>query len=186
MKKLYFNSGKLLSIFIFFSILILTSCSQKPVEENKRLITPDSLSAEDTEYLKERGFLENGNGPVCLYYRTTIKDEGIVLLNNKLIVYSKDTVESELLENIFDLSSSHSDNPETKSTITVYRKDNTMFKYGFPGNLDIDERFFSELRQLWRKVIAENQTQKTDPDSADGVFLGVKKKENPEKNNLGK
>ncbi len=166
----------LLLLFVFFGIVLLSLCTKEQKEENKKLFTPDSLSTKDIEYLKERGFLENDEKTVCVYYHTTIKNEGVLLSDKKIVVYRKDTVENEMLENIFDLSSSHSDNPEIKSTITIYRKDDTEFSYSFPGGLDIDERFFSELRKLWRKVIAGNQARQVGPDSTDGVFLGVKKK----------
>jgi len=60
-------------------------------------------------------------------------------------IKSPDAHSHTVLEGVFDLSSSHALSPEKKSTITLYRKDDSQFSCAFPGGLVIDEIFFSKL-----------------------------------------
>ncbi len=153
----------------------INSCAKKEKKKNTQLISPAAITTEDREYLTRRGLLESGEDILYLYYQTDITEEGILLTNKKIAVFSAESIKKEFMETIFDLSSSHAVSPEKKSRITVFRKDDTSFSYAFPGGLDIDETFFTALRTEWRTAISENQTRVKDTTS--GVFLGLKKKE---------
>lgn len=170
----------LLGLFIIVNCSLLVSCAKKAEEQNKQLFTPDLLSAKDSEYLKQRGFLVENEKIIYVYYTTKIADGGNLLTDQKVVAFQKDSEEKEPLQNIFDLSTTHALAPEENSTITVYRKDDTDFICAFPGGLDIDDKFFSELRTLWRNAISEKQAEK-ETDTTAGVILGVKNKEDAEK-----
>ncbi len=169
----------LTTLFITF----LGTYSKTDKKENTQLLTADQLTSKDTDYLAERGFVDSDERIIYLYYPAKINSGGVLLTDKKIVVFTDESAEKELLGNIFDISSSHAVSPEEKSTITLYRKDDSQFSCEFPGGLDIDEVFFSKLRTSWRTVIAEKQTEAVTDDTTDGVLLGVKEKKE-EKNLL--
>lgn len=182
MKKQAVTITMLVVSLIALLCTFLGSCSKAEKKQNTQLLTTDLLTSKHTDYLAERGFVDSDERIVYLYYQTKINAGGILLTDKKIVVYTDESVEKELLENIFDFSSTHAVSPEEKSKITLYRKNDSQFSYEFPGGLDIDEVFFSKLRSSWRTVIAEKQTEVVTQDSTDGVLLGVKEKkegENP-------
>ncbi len=154
---------------------VLVSCAKKPVELNKQLFTPDILSAEDKSYLKQRGLIAEDEKIIYVYYATNIADGGNLLTDTKIAAFTRDSEEKELLQNIFDLSTTHVQDTTDTSRITVYRKDDTEFTCTFPGGYAVDENFFSKLRTLWRSSISEKQVEKQ-ADTTSGVMLGVKNK----------
>ncbi len=170
----------IVSLIALFSTF-LGSCSKADKKENTQLLTADLLTSEDTDYLAERGFVDSDERIVYLYYPVKINSGGVLLTDKKIVVFTNESAEKELLGNIFDLSSSHAVSPEKKSKITLYRKNDSQFSCEFPGGLDIDEVFFSILRTSWRTVIAEKQTEVVTRDTTNGVLLGVK--ENKEEEN---
>ncbi len=158
----------------------LVSCAKKPVEINKQLLTPDILTAEDKSYLKQRGLITNNEKIIYVYYATNIADGGNLLTDTKIAAFTREFEESELLLNIFDLSTTHVQDTTDTSRITIYRKDDTEFTCKFPGGYAVDENFFSKLRTLWRSSISEKQVEKQS-DTTSGVMLGIKNKEDAEK-----
>lgn len=147
-----------LSLFILFiGIICLFSCSteKKPPE----LLTKDTLKQKQIKLLKKKNFLEENENIIYVYSLSTIKNEGILLTDKKLLVYNKESTDKELFENIFDISTAHSLSAEENSAITVYRKDDTEFKAEFLGGTDADGRFFVKLKEIWRDAIAKNQTE---------------------------
>lgn len=145
------------SLFPFFllGIICLFSCSKEKGPTG--LLTQDTLKPKQIEHLKKKNFLEENENIVYLYSLSKIKNEGILLTDKKILVYNKESTEKELLENIFDMSTSHSLSVEQKSTIKVYRKDDTEFSAEFFGGTDADEKFFLKLKALWREAISKKQ-----------------------------
>ena len=145
------------SVFLFFlsGIICLFSCSKEKGPTG--LLTRDTLKPKQIEYLKNRNFLEENENIVYFYSLSKIKTEGTLLTDKKILVYVKEKTDKELLENIFDMSTSHSLSAEQKSTIKVYRKDDTEFGAEFPGGTDADEIFFLKLKTLWREAISKKQ-----------------------------
>ena len=188
MKRSVMKKHSVTSIILTVSLITLVctfigSCSKADKKENTQLLTADQLTTKDKDYLAERGFVESGERIVSVYYPIKITAGGVLLTDKKIVVFSDESTEKELLENIFDLSSSHALSPEKKSKITLYRKDDSQFSCEFPGGLDIDEVFFSKLRTSWRAAIAEKQDNVATQDTSEGVMLGVKEKKE-EKNKL--
>jgi len=177
MKKYTTVTSTVFIILLAISTLLISSCAEKVKEDNTQLFTAMELSSDNSAYLNERGLLEADEDLVYLYYLTDIKEGGILLTNKKVAVFTAESIDKELMQNIFDLSSSHAVSTERKSRIKVFRKDDTSFSYGFPGGLDIDETFFASLRTSWRTAISEKQATETKTDSTDGMLLGVKKQE---------
>jgi hypothetical protein len=150
--------------FITFSTMLLAgvmmciTCSTQSPADKKQLLTPESISPKNLTLLKEKGEITDSETIVYAYSKNQLKTSGTILTNKKIIVYSKEKNEQENLENIFDLSLSHGPTEDKQSTITIYRKDDSRFSFEFPGGLDIDERFFSTLRDLWRKALDTKKT----------------------------
>lgn len=174
MKKQAVTITMLIVSLIALLSTFLGSCSKAEKKENTQLLTADLLSSKDTDYLAKRGFIDSDEQVVYLYYQTKINAGGVLLTDKKIVVFTDESAEKELLGNIFDFSSSHAVSPEKKSKITLYRKDDSQFSCEFPGGLDIDEIFFSKLRTSWRTVIAEKQSEVVTRDTTNDVLLGVK------------
>lgn len=138
-------------LLLIITCLLSCSTETKPPE----LLTQDTLKQKHVTFLKKKNFLEENEKIVYFYSLSKPKNEGTLLTDKKVLIYSKESSDKELFENIFDIATSHSLTAETNSTITIYRKDDTEFKAEFLGGTDADEKFFSTLKENWRDALAK-------------------------------
>lgn len=150
-----FSFSKSHFLLCLSSVFILFSCSGNG--NSQKLLKPEQLTSKQTEIIHGKDFLNKDENLVYIYTNSKLTEEGVILTDNKIIFYDAQTVEKEILENIFDLSINHSQSKEKESRITVYRKDDTEFSTSFAGGTDIDENFFSELKKRWREAITAAQ-----------------------------
>jgi hypothetical protein len=163
--------------------VLMISCFKKK-EENKLLFTPADLNQKQSSFLSGNGLVDQGETLRYIYFASSIEDSGILLTDKKVAVYHGASVEKEMLSTMFDLSTSHSPTPEGRSSITIYRRDDSQFSSSLPGGLTIDGTLFSEIRNLWRAAqdAAGNQAAQDSSEAEDGgIFLGVKKAGEAEK-----
>ena len=139
-------------------LFFLMSCSKTDRRSNQ-LLAEENVTKKEVGYLKKRDFLNENEKIIYIYTPTKITVQAVLLTDEKIVAYSRDTVETELLSNIFDLSASHSIDKEKPSTITIYRKDDSTFKLEFAGASDADEKIFLKIRDMWRIALSENETQ---------------------------
>ncbi len=172
----------LISISLFCCI---NSCSAKKKNINKQVFTDETLSQEDSEFIKSKGYVGDGEELVFVYYNHVngIAENGFILTDKKIVTYHGDTVEQVNLLDVFDLSTLHNTDSTGQSSIKLYKKDDSEIKCTFPGALDVDEIIFSGLRDMWRLVINKKQAVSPDAsaDSSSGLLLGVKNQEEAEK-----
>lgn len=177
MKTLSAISSAVFLILILFTSLLIVTCSKTESKRGNQLLTPEMLTSKETEYFKKKNFIEENEKIVYVYSLSKIKKEAVLLTDKKLLVYNKDSVERESFENIFDISTSHAVTADKKSTITVYRKDDTEFSAEFIGATDIDDKIFSELRRLWRIAMSKKQVGASPTDTSGGILFSVNEKQ---------
>ena len=141
--------------------MVLFSCSRPQGSRAQELLAGDRVDGATVNLLRERGLLGQAEEPVYLYSRSGL-DKGLILLTSHRITVARgDTVESELLQNIFDMARSHAVTDEKESVVTIYPRDDTQFTLSFRGGTDMDELFFSSMRDLWRKALASPDSEAT-------------------------
>jgi hypothetical protein len=156
MKSRSFGIGVLFLSLVVPGLIFLTSCAKKDTKAC-RLLTPDSLSTEEIDYIKSRDLLDENEKIIYVYTMDDIKTSGTVLTINKIAVYTQESVNKEPFENIFDMKKTHSLTDSVNSQITISPKKNDDFTVEFKGGTDSDEKFFDMLKDMWRMAISSKQ-----------------------------
>ena len=163
---------------VVFCVCIGMGGCSRTKKMNTELLTPDKVTQKQRDFLTSKGLLVENEELVYVYSLTKIKKNCVVLTKKNIAVYKDGYIQKEALENIFDMAQSHSITPEKKSSITIYKKDNTEFYFEFAGGSDVDDQFFARLKSLWREALDKKETVKADSSGikAGGEFLGIQKK----------
>lgn len=165
MKIITIKKGYLFLSLVIIGFFTLTSCAKKDTKAF-RLLSPDSLSTEEINYITGRGLVEENEKIIFVYTLDNITNSGTVLTTGKIAVYDQEKVVSEDFENIFDMKKSHSLVDSINSTITIAPKENDEFTAEFRGGSDSDEKFFEILKDMWRMAISSKQEklEKSEPE----------------------
>jgi hypothetical protein len=154
-------------------------CS-KPQPTVISLLTPEKITEKELKVIKNKGLLDEKEELVLAYTLTTVSENCIVLTNNKLAIFKNGYPWTIPLENIFDMTNTHSTTPEKNSAVVIYKKDNSEFNFEFKGGSNCDELFFANLLTLWRAALDNREKSKPASDSStarsSGDFFGIQKK----------